>query len=136
MSLWHLCSISWRRCSNAKMGSRQYHIPTRSKTTWNWRQCLHRIYHGKDGLISNVKVIKGFSHSINQEAKRLIESMPNWVGTANDCAAIRTRARIPISFILAWLNNVWLSEQVGSRLKYMNNKPLTAVNLFCYKLFY
>lgn len=54
----------------------------------------------KDGSISNVKVFKGASYSLNQEAKRLIKSMPQWVGMANECTSVRTRARIPISFIL------------------------------------
>jgi TonB family protein len=54
----------------------------------------------KDGSISNVKVVKGAGYSLNQEAKRIIKSMPLWVGMANECTAVPTRVVIPISFIL------------------------------------
>jgi len=55
----------------------------------------------RDGSISNVKIAKGVSHSLNQEAKRLIKSMPNWVTGKYACNNARTRARVPILFILA-----------------------------------
>ena len=54
----------------------------------------------KDGTISNVKVVKGAGYSLNQEAKRLIKSMSYWISSEVECVTVRTRARIPISFIL------------------------------------
>jgi protein TonB len=54
----------------------------------------------KDGSISNVEVTRGVSYSINQEAIRLIKSMPYWISSEIDCNTVRTRIRVPISFIL------------------------------------
>jgi TonB family protein len=53
-----------------------------------------------DGSISNVEVIRGVSYSLNQEAIRLIKSMPYWISSEIDCNTVRTRIRVPISFIL------------------------------------
>lgn len=55
----------------------------------------------KDGSISNVEIVKGVSYSLNQEAIRLIKSMPPWISSEIDCNNVRTRIRVPISFILA-----------------------------------
>lgn len=54
----------------------------------------------KDGSISNVEIAKGISYSLNQEAKRLIKTMPYWITSEYGCENVRTRARVPISFVL------------------------------------
>ena len=55
----------------------------------------------KDGTISNVEIVKGAGYSLNQEAKRLIKSMPYWISSEVECVTVRTRVRVPVSFILS-----------------------------------
>lgn len=55
----------------------------------------------KDGSISNVKVERGVSSSIDREAKRLVQSFPNWKPGEDKFKPVRTRVRLPIGFELA-----------------------------------
>ncbi len=54
----------------------------------------------KDGSISNVEIVRGVSASINQEAMRVIRSMPKWNPALKDGLIVRSRARVPINFKL------------------------------------
>jgi TonB family protein len=54
----------------------------------------------RDGSITNVFVEKGVSLELDQEAIRLIKSMPNWVPGEMDGYKTRVRCRIPINFII------------------------------------
>lgn len=54
----------------------------------------------KDGSISNIGIVRGVSESINNEAMRVIGSMPNWDPALKDGLIVRSRARVPISFVL------------------------------------
>jgi len=54
----------------------------------------------KDGGIREIKVVKGIRQDIDEEAIRLIKSMPKWVPGSINGIAVRTRRLIPIKFIL------------------------------------
>lgn len=54
----------------------------------------------KDGSIEQVKVLRGVSREIDQEAKRVVRSMPKWTPAESSGEAVRARCRIPINFIL------------------------------------
>lgn len=54
----------------------------------------------KDGSITNVKILRGVSREIDLEAKRVISQMPKWKPAAQKRKYVRSRARIPINFIL------------------------------------
>lgn len=54
----------------------------------------------KDGSLSNVTVLRGVSKEIDAEAKRVIEAMPKWTPAVHKKKYVRSRARIPINFIL------------------------------------
>ena len=54
----------------------------------------------KDGAISNVTILRGVSREIDAEAKRVVEEMPKWTPAAHKKKYVRSRARIPINFIL------------------------------------
>lgn len=54
----------------------------------------------KDGSISQVKVRRGVHKLLDKEAKRVIESMPNWKPGSMRGKIIRVRHTIPIVFAL------------------------------------
>lgn len=53
-----------------------------------------------DGSISGVKVMRGVSPSLDNEAKRLIKKMPNWIPAEINGNKVRSRCRLPINFTL------------------------------------
>jgi protein TonB len=54
----------------------------------------------RDGSIEQVKILRGVSREIDQEAKRVVRSMPKWTPAESSGEAVRARCRIPINFIL------------------------------------
>ena len=59
----------------------------------------------KDGLVSNVKVLKGVCESIDEEAARVVRGMPKWKPGMKDGKPVRVSYQIPIVFKLGQLNN-------------------------------
>lgn len=54
----------------------------------------------KDGSISDVKVVKGISDSLNAEAIRVVKSMPNWKPALLADQPVKSIVRIPVNFQL------------------------------------
>lgn len=54
----------------------------------------------KDGSISNAKVVKSVSPSLDEEALRCINGMPNWTPGRQNGKAVNVKYTIPISFRL------------------------------------
>lgn len=54
----------------------------------------------KDGSVSNVKVARGVSPSLDAEALRVIQSMPKWNPGMQRGKAVRTNVIVPIAFKL------------------------------------
>ena len=54
----------------------------------------------KNGSISAIKVVKGVCAALNNEAINVIKKMPNWIPGKNNGEAVRSIARLPISFKL------------------------------------
>lgn len=54
----------------------------------------------RDGKVTNIKVEKGSHPLLDEEAKRMISIMPNWIPGKVDNKTIRSRIRIPIAFTL------------------------------------
>jgi TonB family protein len=53
-----------------------------------------------DGSTSNIVIERGVSDELDQEAKRIIKSMPKWKAGFKNGKAVRTMCRLPISFTL------------------------------------
>ena len=53
-----------------------------------------------DGTISNVSIERGVSKDIDNEAKRIVRSMPKWLPGEGKGKKVRTRCRLPINFQL------------------------------------
>jgi TonB family protein len=53
-----------------------------------------------DGKISNIVVLRGVSPSLDKEAVRLVELMPDWIPAENRGKKIRYKFTLPISFRL------------------------------------
>jgi len=55
----------------------------------------------KDGMITNVNVERGVNGGgLNEEAVRVIKSMPNWHPARNDAKQVRVNYSLPIKFKL------------------------------------
>lgn len=55
---------------------------------------------GKGGEITDVKILRGVSESIDAEAIRVIKAMPNWLPGKQKGRAVKVRYKMPISFKL------------------------------------
>jgi len=54
-----------------------------------------------DGSISNLKIIKGVSESIDKETLRVVNLMPKWIPGNYSGKPVRTLWTFPVSFTLA-----------------------------------
>ena len=54
----------------------------------------------KDGSISNAKVVKSIDPSLDAEALRVINAMPNWIPGKQNGKEVRVKYTVPISFHL------------------------------------
>lgn len=59
-----------------------------------------RMVVGKDGNISNIKVLSGVSPSLDYEAIRVVSNMPKWVPGKQNGEAVAVEYTIPITFKL------------------------------------
>jgi protein TonB len=54
----------------------------------------------KNGLISQVKILRGVSNEIDAESIRVVRAMPQWTPAESKGEIVRARCRIPINYIL------------------------------------
>lgn len=54
----------------------------------------------KTGTISDVKVLRGVSKELDDEAKRVVRMMPNWIPAIQNNVKVNSRVTIPINFKL------------------------------------
>jgi protein TonB len=54
-----------------------------------------------DGSITGVEIMRGATKELNEEAKRLVRSMPKWKPGEVRNIPIRSRCRLPITFVLS-----------------------------------
>lgn len=52
---------------------------------------------GKDGEVSDVKVIKGVSKTLDAEAIRVVKLMPRWKPGTQNGKAVRVKYRLPVT---------------------------------------
>lgn len=55
---------------------------------------------GKNGSISNVKVVKSIDPSLDREAIRVVSSMPNWTPGKQNGTSVNVRYTLPVTFRL------------------------------------
>jgi protein TonB len=53
-----------------------------------------------DGRVTNVKTVRGLSETLDREAERIVRSFPKWKPGEDKFGAVRTRVRLPITFLL------------------------------------
>ncbi|MEX0968378.1 MAG: energy transducer TonB [Bacteroidia bacterium] len=56
----------------------------------------------RDGSISNIKVLKGVSQGIDEEAKRVVRNMPRWTPGEQRNRPVRVQFVLPIRFVLSY----------------------------------
>lgn len=54
----------------------------------------------KDGSVTNVKIERGVSQTLDREAVRIIKTFPKWKPGEDKYGVVRTRVRMPIVFVL------------------------------------
>jgi len=54
----------------------------------------------KNGQIRNVKVLRGIGGGCDEEAVRVVESMPNWIPGKQRNVPVRVQFNMPIRFVL------------------------------------
>jgi protein TonB len=54
----------------------------------------------KDGSITNIRVKKSVSPSLDQESLRMINLMPNWEAAKHDGISVRSTVVVPVIFRL------------------------------------
>ncbi len=54
---------------------------------------------GKDGSISDAHVVKGIATSLDEEALRVVNSMPKWIPGKQNGEAVSVKYTIPVTFI-------------------------------------
>jgi TonB family protein len=69
----------------------------------------------QDGTLSNLDVVRGISTSLDEEAIRIVHSMPNWIPGRNNGELARVRYRLPISFRLVIDGKVSEQKKGGLR---------------------
>ena len=52
----------------------------------------------KDGKVTNVQILKGIDHLCDQEAVRVIESMPQWIPGKHNGVAVPVYYLVPVTF--------------------------------------
>ena len=72
----------------------------------------------KDGSVSDTKIVKSVSPSLDEEALRVINAMPKWEPGMQKGKAVRVKYTIPISFRL----------QGGEKKDEPQTKPLTIIH--------
>ena len=71
----------------------------------------------RDGSISDVKVVKSVDPSLDNEAVRVIRSMPRWHSGKQGGKAVRVKYTIPVTFRLGVIDNQPTGNQLaGTRL--------------------
>jgi len=54
----------------------------------------------KEGIISQVKIVKGVDPSLDKEAVRVVESMPKWIPGKQNGKPVNVWFTLPVSFVL------------------------------------
>lgn len=54
----------------------------------------------KDGSVTDVKVVKSVSPSIDAEAIRVVKLMKDWMPAKKDGKTVRSRMKLPVAFRL------------------------------------
>lgn len=55
---------------------------------------------GKDGSITNVRIVRGRHPALDKEALRVIKSMPNWIPGRNNGQPVKVTYTLPVTFKL------------------------------------
>lgn len=54
----------------------------------------------KDGSVTNIKTERHVSETLDREAERIVRTFPKWKPGEDEFGVVRTRVRMPITFIL------------------------------------
>ena len=75
----------------------------------------------RNGVISGVQVVKSLSKPFDDEAIRLVRTMPRWVPGKKNDVPVRYKMTMPINFKVSAKN--------GKRIKQMSNKKRSNISI-------
>lgn len=52
-----------------------------------------------DGTLTDIKIVRGINPELDDIMLRMIEESPNWIPMSDEYGPVRSRVRLPISFI-------------------------------------
>lgn len=52
-----------------------------------------------DGTLNEIKTVRGINPELDDTMLRMIEEMPNWIPACDENGPVRSRVRLPITFI-------------------------------------
>ena len=74
--------------------------PKEAQANKEQERVIVRFVIGKDGKVTDAKVVRSISPSLNKEALRLIKAMPRWKPGEKDGLPVAVRFTLPITFRL------------------------------------
>lgn len=80
--------------------SEQLNYPASALNAGKEGKVLVRFVVNEDGLVTQVSVVRGFGYGSEEEAKRVIQSMPRWRAGRNNNKAVKVWFQVPIFFKL------------------------------------
>lgn len=83
-----------------KFISEEVEYPEIDKEVGNQGRVFVEFVVERDGSLTNVKVLRGVSATIDREALRVVRLMPNWKPGEVGGKVVRCRSRLPITFRL------------------------------------
>ena len=54
----------------------------------------------KDGTVSNIEIVNGLDHELDNEALRVLSMMPKWTPGKNGCETVSVKCILPIDFTI------------------------------------
>ncbi len=77
------------------------HYPAEAKQKFQSGTVYLQFVIGTDGAVSNIKVLRGISDALDQEAVRVIKNMPKWIPGKQRGKPVKVRFNFPIKFTLS-----------------------------------
>ena len=84
-----------------KFISREVKYPAIDREVENQGRVYVEFVVEKDGSLTNIKILRGVSETIDREAIRVVQLMPNWAPGEVGGKIVRCKSRLPIKFELA-----------------------------------
>ena len=84
----------------AKFISEYIRYPERAKAENIQGRILCSFIVRQDGTVSNIEIVNGLDHELDNEALRVLSMMPKWTPGKNGCETVSVKCILPIDFTI------------------------------------